>query len=245
MGKRLIQQARGAGGPTYRAPSFRYKSKAKHKPFDGKDASGEVVGLMHCPGHSAPLAQIKDIDGCEYFIIAPEGIKKGDVLKSGSKVQARVGNTVSLQHLPEGTLLYNIESEPGDGGKYCRASGTFARLVSHRKGKVIIELPSKKQKLFHSQCRATIGIVAGGGRTEKPFLKAGIRYYRMKARNKKYPIMSGAAQNAVDHPFGNKRTSRKSKARPVARNAPPGRKVGMIAARRTGRKVHRVKRELQ
>jgi large subunit ribosomal protein L2 len=79
-------------------------------------------------------------------------------------------------------------------------------------------------------------VVAGGGRTEKPFMRAGTRFFKMKAKNKLWPKIGGSAQNAVDHPFGNKRTSRKSKARPMSRNAPPGRKVGMIAARRTGRK---------
>ena len=70
----------------------------------------------------------------------------------------------------------------------------------------------------------------------KPLLKAGNAYYKMKAKNKLWPRSSASAMNAVDHPFGNKRTSRKSKARPISKNAPPGRKVGTVAARRTGRK---------
>jgi large subunit ribosomal protein L2 len=143
---------------------------------------------------------------------------------------------MQLNEIPDGTAIYNIEGIPGDGGKFVRASGTSARVMGKYKNNVVVLLPSKKRKEFHPACRATIGIVAGGGRTEKPLLKAGVAFHKMKAKNKKYPIMAGSAQNAVDHPFGNKRTSRKSKARPVGRNAPPGRKVGMIAARRTGRK---------
>ena len=98
-------------------------------------------------------------------------------------------------------------------------------------------MPSKKQKQFNPRCRATIGVVAGSGRVEKPFLKAGTKFFKMKAKNKLWPKTSGGAMNAVDHPFGNKRTSRKSKARPAPRDAPPGRKVGMIRPRRTGRKT--------
>ena len=125
---------------------------------------------------------------------------------------------------------------PGDGGKFVRSSGTFARVLTKTKDSIVIELPSKKQRSFSPECRACVGMVAGGGRLDKPLLKAGVDYYKMKAKNKLWPSISGSAQNAVDHPFGNSRSSRKSKARPVPRNAPPGRKVGMLRPRRTGRK---------
>ena len=112
----------------------------------------------------------------------------------------------------------------------------FARVVARTPSRVIVQLPSKKQKSFNPECRASIGIVAGGGRTEKPLLKAGTRYYKMKAKNKLWPKVSGASMNAVDHPFGCTRSLRKSKSRPISKNAPPGRKVGMVGARRTGRR---------
>ncbi len=242
MGKRLIQQARGAGGPRYRAPSFRYLGEAKHRPLPAGDmVIGTVLDLVKCPGHSAPLAEIKDPDGETHYMIASDGLRKGALVKEGAGAEIQPGNTLALEHLPDGTLIYNIEGIPGDGGRFCRASGTCAKVLTHVQDQVLVELPSKKQKLFHAKCRAYIGVIAGGGRVEKPFLKAGTMHYKMKAKNKRYPIIAGSAQNAVDHPFGNKRTSRKSKARPVSRNAPPGRKVGMIAARRTGRKIHKVK----
>jgi large subunit ribosomal protein L2 len=160
----------------------------------------------------------------------------GQKIQAGPKAENVTGNTVPLSDIPEGVAIFNIEGIPGDGGRYARASGTAARIVSKYPDKIVVILPSKKKKDFNPNCRAIIGTVAGGGRPEKPFLKAGTRHFRMKAKNKLYPNISGAAQNAVDHPFGNKRTLRKSKARPCSRNAPPGRKVGMIAARRTGRK---------
>ncbi|MBS3176156.1 50S ribosomal protein L2, partial [Candidatus Woesearchaeota archaeon] len=94
----------------------------------------------------------------------------------------------------------------------------------------------KKQKMFHQECRANIGIIAGAGRLEKPFYKAGNKFYAKLKKNKLYPIVAGSSMNATDHPFGNSRSSRKSKARPAPHNAPPGRNVGMIRPRRTGRK---------
>ncbi len=235
MGKRIIPQRRGRGNKRYQAPSHNYKGFAKHKSPKGGQFSGEIVDIIHCAGHSAPLAQIQYEDGELCLMIMPEGLRVGDSVVVGGDVEQIHGNTTALGKLPEGSGVFNIEGVPGDGGKFCRASGTFAKVVNHNNGKTTIQLPSKKQKTFNSSCRATVGVVAGGGRTEKPIMKAGNMHYKMKAKNKLYPIVSGGAMNAVDHPFGNGRSSRKSKAKPVSRHAPPGRKVGMIAAKHTGR----------
>ncbi|MBR9675765.1 50S ribosomal protein L2 [Candidatus Woesearchaeota archaeon] len=232
MGKRLIQQARGKGGPTYRAPSFRYKGKSK---LPRKDVTGKIVDIVRCPGHSAPLFEVRYDDNTKGYLVASDNVRVGDTI-STQQVNPDSLNVTELKNIPEGASIFNVEATPNDGGKFVRAGGTSARVITKLKDKVIVELPSKKQKVFHPDCRASIGIVAGGGRVEKPILKAGKKYYKMKAKNKLWPIVSGTAQNAVDHPFGNKRSSRKSKARPTSKNAPPGRKVGMIGARRTGRK---------
>lgn len=235
MGKNLIQQARGKGSPTYRAPSFRYKGYAKHI-STAESVKGKITDILDCPGHSAPLAQISYENGETCLMIAPEGVKIGDTVAAGTEVEIKQGNTAPLISLPEGTLIYNVESVPGDGGRFARAGGAFAKIVGKLKGKVIVELPSKKNRTFDPNCRACIGIVAGSGRIEKPFMKAGNKYYYMKARNKLWPQSSATKMNAVDHPFGNSRSLRKSKERPVSRDAPPGRKVGMISPRRSGRK---------
>lgn len=239
MGKNIIAQARGKGGPTYRAPSFRYAGEAKHNKPSKEVVSGVVVNLVHCQGHTAPLAEVTYDNGETCYMIAPEGIRLGQKIYSGPQSEVKTGNTLHLKDLPEGAMVYNIEGIPGDGGKYVRASGTFAKVVTKTRNKVIVQLPSKKRKEFSADCRASVGVVAGGGRPEKPILKAGKKYYMMKATNKLWPRVSGSAMNAVDHPLGNKRTSRKSKSKPVSRNAPPGRKVGLIAARRTGQRKGR------
>ncbi len=235
MGKRLIQQRRGKGSTTYRAPSFRYKGNVKHiKNMD--DVKGKVIDIFSCQGHSGPLAQVLYEDSEEVLMIAPEGIKVGEFIMAGAKSPVSPGNTLPLKNIPEGALIYNIESLPGDGGKFIRASGNFGKVLSKAGNKVVVLLPSKKQRVFSSACRANIGVIAGGGRKEKPFLKAGRKYYAMKAKNKLYPKVSGVAMNAVDHPFGGSSSSHKGIPTQSSRNAPAGRKVGKIAPRRTGRR---------
>jgi large subunit ribosomal protein L2 len=127
-------------------------------------------------------------------------------------------------------------TNPGDGGKFVRSSGTYASLITHDVGKAIIELPSGELKAFHPKCRATIGVVAGGGRREKPFLKAGNRHYAKKAKGKKSVGVRGVAMNAVDHPHGGGNRQHPGRPTTISRHAPPGRKVGSIAAKRTGKR---------
>lgn len=233
MGKNLTQQKRGKGGPTYRAPSFRYPGKAKHPKTDEK--KGIVREILHSQGHSSPLIVVEYADGYN-LTIAPEGIKVGEEITCQGDIQIKAGNVLSLGDIPEGTPVFNIEAMPGDGGKFVRSSGTAARVIAKNQGKVVIRLPSKKQKEFPENCLATIGNVAGSGRTEKPFVKAGTKYYKMRAKNKLWPHVCGVSMNAVDHPFGSKGSHTKGRPTQSSRNSPPGRKVGKIAPRRTGRK---------
>jgi len=231
MGKNLTQQARGKGGPSFTAPSFRYLGEARVR---HGVTSAQVLDIVKDQGHLAPLLQVKYNDDTTGYMIAPEGVRNGQVLKFGEGAELELGNTLHLKDIPEGTTVFNIEGAPGDGGKFCRTSGTFGKVLSKTDKAVSILLPSKIIKDFNLGCRATLGIVAAAGRKEKPFLKAGTMAHYRNARKKRFPQMSGSAQNAVDHPFGNKRTSRKSKARPAPQNAPPGRNVGYIRPRRTG-----------
>jgi len=233
MGKRLIQQRRGRGTKTYTSPSFRFKGKVKHT---NTETAGKVIDLIHCQGHSAPLMQISYLSGEKSLAFAPNGIKVGDDIVLGNEAELKIGNVLSLQDIPEGTLVHNIELRPGDGGKLVRASGTFAKVVAKTDNDVRVMLPSKKEKLFLPGCRAAIGALAGSGRLDKPLLKAGNKYHKMRAKNKLYPKVQGISMNAVDHPFGGCHSTHKGRPTQSSRNAPPGRKVGMIAPRRTGRK---------
>jgi len=153
----------------------------------------------------------------------------------GKDVELKIGNILPLKSIPEGTSIYNIESQPGDGGKFVRASGAFAKIITKMENGIVVELPSSKRKTFTPECRAMVGIVAGAGRTEKPFLKAGTRFYAMKSKNKFWPQVSGTSMNSVNHPFGGSSSHAKGIPTQASRNAPPGRKVGKIAPKRTGR----------
>lgn len=231
MGKSLTQQKRGKGSPTYTRPSFSFKGKVKIN----HAGSAVIIELMSCRAHSAPLAKLKYADNTTSFIIAPEGVKTGQVITIGGK-ELKHGNFLELKDIPEGTSIFNIENKPGDGGKFVRASGMSARVVAKTKTKVTVQLPSKKQKHFHPTCMAGIGIVAGGGRQEKPIFKAGRKFHKMKAKNKYWPSVSGNSMNAVDHPFGGSKSNQKGRPTIAPKNAPPGRKVGMLSPRNTGRK---------
>lgn len=233
MGKNLIQQRRGRGSPTYLSPGHNFKGEVKHPP---QQTTGVVIDLVHCAGHSAPLIQVAYIEGEKKLGIAPAGIKVGDQVEVGEKAEIKTGNVMPLKNIPEGTLIYNIENQPGDGGKFVRASGSFARVVAKTAKMITVKLPSRKEKNFMPECRAAIGIIAGAGKLEKPLLKAGVSYHKMKVRNRLYPKVSGTSMNAVDHPFGGSRTSHKNGPTIAPRNAPPGRKVGKIRPRRTGKK---------
>jgi len=232
MGKLITAQKRGKGSSTFRTHSFKFKGQAKML----SQKTAFVADIVHCSGHSAPLALLYYDDGSSAYSIAAEGMTVGDNLTlSNMDSELKTGNVLALKDIPEGVTIYNIEARPNDGGKFVRASGGSARVVSKAKDGVVVQMPSKKQKKFNPDCRAIIGVVAGSGRVDKPFLKAGNKYHAMKARNKYWPIVSASAMNAVAHPFGNKRTARKSKAKPAPKNAPPGRLVGAIRPRQTGR----------
>jgi len=234
MGKNLIQQRRGKGSSSFRAPSHRYFGEISHKSTGNKEFKGRVIDLVKCPGHSAPVARVVYDDNEESIMAAPEGLREGQYVFCGETALVEIGNTLPLKNIPEGTSVYNIEGNPGDGGKFVRSSGVCARVLAQLGKGVVIELPSKKKKIFNRECRANIGVISGGGRKEKPFLKAGKKYHAMRAKNKLYPSVSGTSMNSVDHPFGGSSSHTKGRPTQASRNAPPGRKVGKIAPKRTG-----------
>jgi len=231
MGKRIITQRRGRGTSTYKAPSHRYKHTITYPKTDVK--SGTIINLINDTSRSAPLAIIKLDDNSKITIPAPLKVKQGDQINF---TEVNPGNILKLKDIPEGTQIYNIEKLPKSHGTFCRAAGTSAKVLTKTKGYVEVKLPSKKQKRFHPECRATIGEIAGTGRLEKPILKAGKKHHMMKAKGKLYPKTSGVAMNAVDHPFGSGRGRHVGKPKTAPKNAPPGRNVGLIRAKRTGKK---------
>lgn len=235
MGKRIISRARGKGGPRYRAPSHRFAGTVSY-PQIKETVQAKVIDIVHDPGRDAPLAKIQLPDKREKFMIAVEGMKVGDKITI-SGVQKGVpvfpGNVAPLSAAQEGTAVCSIEASPQSGPKYCRSPGTYATVVSKGE-KIVLKMPSGEFKEFDPRCFATAGVPAGSGREDKPFVKAGQVYYAALARNRLWPRSSGVKMNPVDHPFGGK--TKPGWPKTVSRHAPPGQKVGSLAARRTGKR---------
>jgi large subunit ribosomal protein L2 len=233
MGKRIIPRARGKGGPRYKAPSHRYFGRVEYFPFV---STGTVVDIVDDPGRSAPVAIVKFEDGKEVLHIASEGLKVGDAIIYGGNVQA--GNVLSLSKIPEGTKIFAVETYPASGPKLCRSSGVFATVMGRVGDRVVVQFPSGKTKLMNANCRATIGIPAGGGRLEKPWYKGGQKWHALATRGKIFPRSKGVAMTPADHPYGG-RSKRPRPSRSISRTAPPGAKVGAISPRRMGKRKGR------
>jgi large subunit ribosomal protein L2 len=244
MGKRIRVQRRGRGGSTFRASTHKRVAPAQYpRAITPKEAlesaiNGVVEALVHDPGRGAPLAFVRFQNGMTCYTVIPEGVFKGQQISLGGKATAEVGNVLPLGKVPEGTLVCNLELRPGDGGKLARSSGAYATVTGHTPQGTMIKLPSGRTRYVNDYCLATIGVVSGGGRTEKPFLKAGEKFHLMKAKGHKYPRTRGRAMVAAVHPFGSsKRSARKGTT--TSHGAPPGQKVGLIAARGAGQKKKR------
>jgi large subunit ribosomal protein L2 len=229
MGKNLPQQRRGRGLPGYRSPSHRYIGELKYT-MEGA-AKGKIADIVHSTGKQTPVA-IADFGGKKELLVAVNGLAVGQTVEYGGDVQT--GNIVEIGKVPEGTPISNIELRPGDGGKICRSPGSAAMVVTRGATSCVVQLPSKKQVQLSSACRATVGTPAGSGRSTKPFAKAGKIHHAMRATGRLWPTTSAVSKNPVDHPFGGK--TKPGTPITISRQAPPGAKVGSVAARRTGKK---------
>ena len=165
------------------------------------------------------------------------GMYTGQFVYCGKKAHITIGNVLPVGHMPEGTIVCNLEEKTGDRGKLARASGNYATVIAHNTDtkRTRVKLPSGNKKVIPSANRAMIGIVAGGGRIDKPMLKAGRAYHKYKAKRNSWPKTRGVAMNPVEHPHGGGNHQHIGKASTVKRGASAGKKVGLIAARRTGR----------
>ncbi len=230
MGKRIISQARGHGSLSYRVRKKAYRYKIKYPMQEGK---AEIIGILHSPAHSAPIMKIK-IDKEIFYNPAFNGAVVGDNIVIGG-TECLFGAIVMLKNVAVGTKVYNLENNPGDGGKMVRVAGASASVFKkYDNNKISVLMRTRKEVILSGDCRVSIGSIAGEGRILKPFMTAGKKFYKMKSRNKLWPRTSAVKMNAVDHPFGSGRGKR-IKSKIAKRNAPPGTRVGHIRPRRTGR----------
>jgi len=243
MGRVIRAQRRSHA--IFKAHTHLNKAPARLRNLDYAESNGYIRGvvkeIIHDSGRGAPLARVVFRDPYRYKLrqetfIATEGLHTGAFVYCGKKATLAVGNVLPVGQLPEGTIICNIEEKIGDRGALARTSGTYATVIGHSPDddKTRIRLPSGSKKTIVSGARATVGIVAGGGRMDKPLLKAGRAYHKYKAKRYNWPRTRGVAMNPVDHPHGGGNHQHIGKASTIARSAVPGQKVGLIAARRTG-----------
>lgn len=217
-----------------------HKLPASHKigpvSFPRTTGIGKIVDIIHERGRGAPLCKVRMQDSNEtVLVIAVEGNYIGQSIDFGTD-NLLMGNCVSIKSVPEGTVICAVERIPKDGGKIATSSGTSCVIVGINRdtNMVTIKMPSGNKATLRGDTKAFIGLAAGGGRTEKPLLKAGRAYYKYKSKGIYWPRVRGVAMNPVDHPHGGGNHQHIGHPSTINKNAPPGQKVGQIAARRTG-----------
>ncbi|MBN1940603.1 MAG: 50S ribosomal protein L2 [Candidatus Diapherotrites archaeon] len=237
MGRRLIQQRRGKASSLFLArkdgttAGYGELSKTQLESVE----KAQVKKIFKDRGRMNVLAEVLMENNGRQNFIAAEGLVTGQEIEMGKNAKISVGNVMPLENIPEGCPVFNIEKSPGDGGVLVRGSGLYALVVSKEKDYAFVKMPSGQMKQVNLQSRATIGCSAGGGRPDKPMVKAGTAWHKAKARRKWFPTSRGVKMNVLDHPFGGS-AHHAGKSKSTSRNAPPGRKVGAIGSKRTGRR---------
>ena len=164
---------------------------------DKDECTATVKTIEYDPNRSARIALVEYEDGVKKYIIAPNGIKVGQVIASGSGVAPEVGNCLPLAEIPVGTLVHNIELRPGQGAAMARSAGTFAQLAAREGRYAILRLPSGETRMVLTACRATVGVVSNGEHNLESSGKAGrSRWLGRRPHNR------GVVMNPVDHPMG-------------------------------------------
>ena len=200
----LAKKAKNAGRNSYGRITVRHQgggNRQKYRIIDFKrnkdDMFATVVGIEYDPNRSANIALLQYEDGTLSYIIAPQGLKDGDKIVSGEKADIKPGNCMPIENIPVGTMIHNIELNPGQGGKMVRAAGQGAQLMAKEEKYSHVRLPSGEMRLVLTKCRATIGTV---GNTDHDTMKIG------KAGRKRHmgirPTVRGSVMNPVDHPHG-------------------------------------------
>ena len=187
-GRITVRHQGGGNRQKYRIIDFKRKK-------DNMEAT--VIGIEYDPNRSANIALIQYEDGEKAYILAPQGLTDGDKVISGDAVDIRTGNCMPISSIPVGTLIHNIELNPGQGGKLVRTAGQSAQLMAKEEKYAHVRLPSGEMRLVLSRCRATIGVIGNSDHENVKIGKAG-RKRHMGWR----PEVRGSVMNPVDHPHG-------------------------------------------
>ena len=200
----LATKKKNAGRNSYGRITVRHQgggNRQKYRIIDFKrnriDDEATVIGIEYDPNRSSNIALIEYEDGEKAYILAPQGLKDGDKVVSGPNSDIKPGNCLPIQNIPVGTLIHNIELNPGQGGKLVRSAGQSAQLMAKEGNYAHVRLPSGEMRLILARCRATIGTIGNSDHENIKIGKAG-RKRHMGIR----PTVRGSVMNPVDHPHG-------------------------------------------
>ena len=200
----LAKKKEKAGRNSYGRITVRHQgggNRQKYRIIDFKrrkdDMVANVIGIEYDPNRSANIALIEYEDGEKAYILAPVGLTDGDKVISGDKADIKPGNCMKIENIPVGTMIHNIELNPGQGGKLVRAAGQEAQLMAKEGKYAHVRLPSGEMRLIMAVCRATIGTI---GNTDHENVKLG-KAGRSRHMGKR-PEVRGSVMNPVDHPHG-------------------------------------------
>jgi large subunit ribosomal protein L2 len=199
----VVIKKKHAGRNSYGKITVRHRgggNKVKYRIIDFRRNDAEaakVIGIEYDPNRTAYIALLENESGKKSYIIAPVGLKDGDVVYSGAEADIKPGNTLPLANIPTGTFIHNIELHPGKGGQLVRSAGSAAQLISKENEQALIRLPSGEVRIIALNCKATIGQV---GNIEHDTVKVG---KAGKTRHKGIrPTVRGSVMNPCDHPHG-------------------------------------------
>ena len=200
----LAKKRKNAGRNSYGRITVRHQgggNRQKYRLVDFKrnkdNMEAVVIGIEYDPNRSANIALIEYKDGEKAYILAPQGLKDGDKVVSGEAVDIKAGNVMPINSIPVGTLIHNIELNPGQGGKLVKAAGQSAQLMAKEGKYAHVRLPSGEMRLILARCRATVGVIGNSEHENVKIGKAG-RKRHMGIR----PTVRGSVMNPVDHPHG-------------------------------------------
>jgi large subunit ribosomal protein L2 len=174
--------------------------KRRYRIIDFKRNNSEeakVISIEYDPNRTSRIALVQYPDGGKQYIIAPDGIKVGEIIQSSNESEIKTGNTMQLSAIPVGTFIHNVELKPGKGGQMVRSAGTSAQIVAKDVKYCQVKLPSGEVRMIRSECKATIGVVGNIDHENISIGKAG----RSRWMGKR-PHVRGVAMNPVDHPMG-------------------------------------------
>ena len=200
----LAKKRKNAGRNSYGRITVRHQgggNKQKYRIIDFKrqkdDMEATVLGIEYDPNRTANIALVQYEDGVKAYILAPNGLKDGDKIVSGPNADIKPGNCLTIENIPVGTMIHNIELNPGQGGKLVRSAGQEAQLMAKEGKYAHVRLPSGEMRLVMAKCRATIGTIGNSDYENVKLGKAG-RKRHMGIR----PTVRGSVMNPCDHPHG-------------------------------------------